>query len=251
MARFDPHQCEASDICELTPDQREALDAYERFMEQYPEYFASRERRPIIRRRADLEAYTTKYGAVGVVAATPHVYFVVDLVESRTTNGKGIRHPYARVVSRGQLEGATSTVVLATIADPTLGCMGDIVLLEQERHATGSVESELPRGFGEPGLTGEQNALRELREETGFIGEEAYQLGSTYTNSGLMDERVYFYHVPATARRSSSPESTEAIVGVRFASREEVWEEIMAGNIRDGFTLQAMALFEKHQMPSE
>lgn len=119
------------------------------------------------------------------------------------------------------------------------------MFVEQERHATGTVETELPRGFGEVGLTAEQNALRELREETGAIGEEAHLLGSTYTDSGIMDGMVSFYHVPITARVSSAPESQEAITGVRLASREEAWEDIMAGRIRDAFTLQAMALFER------
>lgn len=186
--------------------------------------------------------------ALGVVAAFQGVHLVVDLVKSRTAQGEEFTHPYMRLVFRKQLEGAVNTVVLATIANPALGRVGDIVFVEQERHATGSIETELPRGFGEVGLTGEQNALRELQEETGAIGEEAYLLGSTYTDSGITDGKASFYHVPVTAHVSSTPENQEAITGVRLTSREEAWENIMAGRIRDGFTLQAMSLFERHRL---
>lgn len=232
----------------MTPRQREALDAYEHLVACHPECFSNRELRPIVREIDALEAYAAENGVVlGVVATTPDVYFVADLVESLTARGEKILHPYIRLVLRKQLEGAVSTVVLATIANPSLGRVGDIVFVEQERHATGAVETELPRGFGELGLAAEQNAVRELRQETGAIGEEAHLLGSTYTDSGIMDGRVSFYHVPVTAWGPGTPETEEALAGLRLVSREEAWEDVMAGRIRDGLSLQAMALFERHR----
>jgi ADP-ribose pyrophosphatase len=235
---------------ELTPQQHEALESYVRFMEQHPECFANRERRPIIHDRASLESYAAEQGIVlGLAATTRYIHFVIDLVESQTASGMKFRHPYMRLVSHSCLAGAINTVVLATIANAALGHVGDIVLLEQERHATGMVETELPRGLGEVGLTGEQNALKELQEETGFIGAEAHLLGSTYTDSGLMDSRVSFYHVHVTAKVASTPENQEAITRTWLASREEVWDAILEGRLRDSFTLQAIALYEKHSAP--
>jgi ADP-ribose pyrophosphatase len=149
-----------------------------------------------------------------------------------------------RVVYRNQLLDAVNVVVLAPIANDARGTVGDVALVEQERHALGSVELECPRGFGDPGLSGEENALKELREETGFVGERAYYLGSTFTDSGLLDAEVSFYHVPIVERERRDPEIEEAIVSVSLASPASVWSFIRHGKIRDSFTLQAIALYE-------
>jgi ADP-ribose pyrophosphatase len=230
----------------LTDHQRESLDAYEDFQKRYPKVFDGRKRRPIVLDRARLEAYATEHGVtLGIAAATPYAYFVVDLVESTGAEGGRVAHPYFRVIYRKQLNGAINVVILATIANPSIGRVGDIVLVEQERHATGTVEVELPRGFGEVGMSGAQDALRELEEETGFIGSQARLLGKTFTDSGLTDAEIQFFHVAAVARRPAQPEIGEAILGLRFKSTEEIWREISDGSIRDGFTMQALALFTR------
>jgi ADP-ribose pyrophosphatase len=232
----------------LTDHQRESLDAYEEFQKRYPSVFDGRRRRPIVLDHLRLEAYASEHSVtLGIAAATPYAYFVVDLVESMRADGGKLVHPYFRVIYRKQLDGAINVVILATIENPSLGRVGDIVLVEQERHATGTVEVELPRGFGELGMSGAQDALRELEEETGFIGSEARLLGKTFTDSGLTDAEIHFFHVAAVARRSAQPEIGEAILGLRFKSLEEIWEEIAQGRIRDGFTVQALALFGRER----
>ena len=232
----------------LTAQQRQALDDYEDFQTRYPKAFQGRQQRPIILDRARLEAFVLEHGGVlGVAATTPYVYFVIDLVESSAPEGTKLVHPYLRVVHLGQLEGGINVIVLATIAGPALGGTGDVVLVEQERHATGTRELELPRGFGEPGLSGEQNALRELRQETGYSGTEARWLGNAFTDSGLTSGFVNFYYVPVTSKLATEPELQEAITTTRLLSVEGVWAKILAGSIRDSFTIQAMALFEKQK----
>ena len=193
-----------------------------------------------------LEAYAAENNVVlGVSAETPHALFVVDLVECRKHDGSILRYPYLRVVFPGQLQGAVNVVVLATIANSALGNPGDLILVEQERHALGTVELELPRGFGEPGVSGEQNAFRELREETGYVGEEAHFLGMTCPDNGLTGTLVAFYHVPVVRLEAPQQEISEVIHGVSRLSVSHAWEKIRRGELRDGFTLQALALYEK------
>jgi ADP-ribose pyrophosphatase len=230
----------------LTDHQRQSLDAYEDFRIRYPKAFRGRQRRPIVLDRSRLEAYAAEHGVVlGIAATTRYAHFVIDLVESSDHQGEKFVHTYLRAVNRGQLDGGTNVAVIATIEDPSLGRTGDIVLVEQERHATGSIEAELPRGFGELGLTGEQNALTELKQETGFIGSKPRLLGTALIDSGFTDSEVSFFHVPVVAKQASAREPEEAIVRLRLASPAEIWEEITAGRIRDSFTLQALALYEK------
>lgn len=231
----------------LTEHQIEALDAYEALMKAHPALFVGRPARPIVRDREALARYASDHGVVlGLAADTPFALFINDLVESRLAQGGAWRHPYLRVVARKQLDGGVNVVVLATIANASLGPPGAVVLVDQERHATGGRETALPRGFGEPGLSGEANALRELREETGYVGERATLLGTTETDSGMTDARVSFYHVAVVDDGHATPETTESIAGARLATPSELRQQILAGDIRDGFTLQAVGLYALH-----
>lgn len=237
-------------MVELTKHQRQALDQYDTLMEQQPRLFESRPVRPIVANRELLEAYAAENNVVlGVAAETPYVYFLVDLVSSRLEKADRRLHPYLRVVSRAQIRGGTNVVIVATIEDESLGPRGAIVVVDQERHALGKCVTELPRGFGEPGLSAEINAVRELRSETGYIGDVAHFLGETYIDSGLTDGQISFYHVPVTRRVDVTPEVEEAIVRVGLYSPEQMWTAIRSGFIRDSFSLQGLSLYEKRYRP--
>ena len=228
--------------------QRAALDSYLRLMAEQPGLFTDREARPIVRDPKALLAYAAKHDVVlGVAAETPLVYFIVDLVESQLPGGGVRRHPYLRVVSRAQLGGGVNVVVLATVTSDSPGRLERIVFVEQERHAVAAREIELPRGFGEPGLSGETNALRELEEETGYIGTEAHFLGATHTDSGLTDGIASFYHIPVVSHATARPEVEEAIHAIRLFTRDEAWEAVRTGVILDGFTVQALGLYERSE----
>ncbi len=234
----------------LTACQREALETYYELTAKCPELISGRQRRPIIHDRQVLEHYAEQNKCVlGVAASTPYSYFVIDLVESTDAQGNKRRHPYERMISRAQMAGGASCAVLATIAMSSLGRMGDIVFVQQERHATGRIELGIPRGFGKPGMPGEQSALRELREETGYIGKDAVRLASIRIDSGLTDATMTFYHVGATQLLPPAPEAEEAILGVRLLSAAEAWQQILSGQIQDPFTIQALALLEKTSNP--
>jgi ADP-ribose pyrophosphatase len=223
----------------LTAHQIEALDRYERLREEHPELFAVRERRPIITDRAELEEFASSKGAVlGVAAETPFFLFVCDLVE----DARRLPFVYSRLIHMGQLKGGVNVAVLATIANPALGELGSIVLIEQERHATGEMETAIPRGFAEPGQDGITAAKRELREESGYIGEEVEFLGESVIDSGSGNARVSFYWIRVTARSESAPEAGEAIRSVRLMSPHELQESIRTSSKADSFTLQALYL---------
>ncbi len=227
----------------LAERQRQALAEYQTLVASSPQLFPARNRRRLILDPTEIAAYAIEHKAVlGVAASNDYVLLLNDLVESRSGDGAVSRYPYMRIISRAQLRGGVNVVVLPVIADAAIGRIGDIVFVEQERHATGRAELELPRGFGEPGLDMAENALKELREETGYIGGDVRLLGSTLTDSGLLDIHVHFARLDIVGKQAAAPEPREAIFGIRLLSLSEVWASIAAGEIRDGYTLQAMAL---------
>ncbi len=229
----------------LTQHQHDAIERYLEFATAYPQLFKPRKLRRIVLDRSALETYAEENRvALGVVAETPHMYFIVDLVEALDQNSQPFRYPYLRLVYRKQLEGGVNTVVIGTISNPELGPVGSVVMLKQERHATGEFHLELPRGFGEVNLDGEQNALKELLEETGYVGTSAQLLGTMHTDTGVTDALVSFYHVQITSKVDPTPEREEAIEEVRLISVEDLGAKIPRGEVTDSFTLQALALLK-------
>lgn len=229
----------------LTQHQAQALAAYATMIQTYPALFEGRESRPIVCDLEAVQAYAEKHDIVlGVVASTPYLWFVNDLVESRTLDGV-VRHPYLRLIPPPAYGEVAGVVTLATIGH---GSDERVALIRNARHATGTVELELPRGFASLGSTGEQDALRELREETGLVGERAHKLGRSYTDTGVTNGAVSYFHVEVTDESGAPrPETEEAIEEVLLLPLEEVWRRVDAGEIRDGFTIQALGLLGRRR----
>ena len=61
----------------------------------------------------------------------------------------------------------------------------------------------------------------------------------------MADTVVSIYHVAVQRRTTQRIEPEEAITAVRLLAPDQVWEAIDAGRIRDGFTVQALALYER------
>jgi 8-oxo-dGTP pyrophosphatase MutT (NUDIX family) len=76
-----------------------------------------------------------------------------------------------------------------------LTCDGQLILVNQYRHAAKNRFVEFPGGTTEPASNEghEQAARRELREETGYVPGALRYLGMHYPNPGLQDNRMHVY----------------------------------------------------------
>ncbi|MEK7152632.1 MAG: NUDIX hydrolase, partial [Patescibacteria group bacterium] len=79
-----------------------------------------------------------------------------------------------------------------------------IVLIEQYRHGSDSVQLEIPGGMIEPGEDPSQAALRELAEETGYIGKEAIEIGRVNPNPALFRNNCVSTPKPPAPPKSSA-----------------------------------------------
>ncbi|MFC0599287.1 NUDIX hydrolase [Streptomyces palmae] len=171
-------------------------------------------------------------GAVGVVYADPYITVVRDPV--RFPDGSpGL---YVRVLPSTERPGV---VVLPITGD------GEVLLIEQYRHATRAWHLEAPRGGGESPDPA-ADAARELAEETGEEAVELVPLGELHPDTGLLaaSVRLYAAHLATRTRqpeepgvRGAGPEAIRRTVLVTAAEAERMMAD---GRITDGFTLAVL-----------
>jgi len=67
-----------------------------------------------------------------------------------------------------------------------------LVMVQQFRHGSNTVELEIPGGMMDPHETDPvATAVRELREETGYVGEKARLLGQVHSNPAILSNVTY------------------------------------------------------------
>ena len=67
-----------------------------------------------------------------------------------------------------------------------------LVMIEQYRAGSQTVELEIPGGMMDPGETDPvATAVRELREETGYAGENARLLGKIWSNPAILSNQTF------------------------------------------------------------
>ncbi|MFR6498192.1 MAG: NUDIX hydrolase [Coprococcus comes] len=117
---------------------------------------------------------------LGVVYKSQWNTMLVDLVK----NKNGDLFSYDRLI------GTSTGVPVVTI--PVYD--GKFVLIKQYRHAIRSIQYAFPRGFGEDGLSAEENAVKELLEEVGatFADDARIKvIGSVTADSGITSGKVF------------------------------------------------------------
>lgn len=206
---------------------------YLRLMEERPEEFISGPVLPIETDPQEIARFTARTGrTIGVVYESPYRLMVVDLV----------RGPEGLFAYERLLPAVRDAAVVAVPV-----WEGKFVLLKQFRHALRGVQAAFPRGFGEKGLSAEENTRKEVWEELHAQVLEQRPLGRITADSGLAGGEAHVILCRIT--RPEPPLQYEGIQGMICLSRDELEREISCGHINDGFTLSAYALYLAGRMP--
>lgn len=197
---------------------------------QRPELFVDGKLEIVTDERA-VDEFSSRSGlTIGVKHESAWSRLVVDLVK----NEDGEMFAYERIIPKAN--GAPVVTVPRTKA-------GKFVLLRQFRHAIRGEQLCFPRGFGEDGLSAEENAAKELAEEVGAKVEKdsIKVLGSFTPDSGLMQTNVSV--VACTVEKYGNESRDEGILSVEELTEAELLSAIAAGKITDGMTIVAFSLF--------
>jgi 8-oxo-dGTP pyrophosphatase MutT (NUDIX family) len=120
-----------------------------------------------------------------------------------------------------------------------------LVMVEQLRHGTDTVELEIPGGVMEPvDASPVATGIRELREETGYEGERARILGDVFANPAIMSNTCYTVLVENCQLKHPTQLDTGEDLITRLVPAREIPELIRAKKIRHSLVVVAFYYFD-------
>ncbi len=131
-----------------------------------------------------------------------------------------LRTPYFTLVGK-RLEGAEAGDPFYALELPEYTSIvavtktGEFVLVKQFRPAVEAVTLELPAGLVDAGGTPDETALRELREETGFVPDRLTCVGCLKTDTGRLANRMWVFLATGAERIAGwTPEAGIEVITV-------------------------------------
>ena len=122
---------------------------------------------------------------------------------------------------------------------------GKLVMVEQYRHGSDTIELELAGGMIDPSDTSPLEAgLRELREETGYEGRQAEIIGQIYANPAIMNNICYTVLVRDCELRHSQQLDHGEDLAVTLIEVPEIPKLIRQGRIGHSLVVVGLYHFE-------
>jgi ADP-ribose pyrophosphatase len=120
-----------------------------------------------------------------------------------------------------------------------------LVMVEQFRHGTETVELEIPGGLLDSAEESPLAAgLRELREETGYEGEQARVLAEQFPNPAFMSNRCYTVLALNCVLKHPLEWDHGEDLAIRLVPVDELGGLVASGKIRHSIIVAALYEFE-------
>ena len=121
-----------------------------------------------------------------------------------------------------------------------------LVLVKQYRFGIEEFSLEIPGGMMEAGEDPVATARRELREETGYVAEDARLLGRVHPNPAIQSNRCHFVLIERAVASGAMEWDTDEEIEVTTRPVDDVLALARAGGITHGLVLDALFYFEPH-----
>jgi ADP-ribose pyrophosphatase len=121
----------------------------------------------------------------------------------------------------------------------------ELVMIEQYRHGSKTVELEIPGGMMDPEDASPQEAAeRELREETGYSGEQPRVIGEVFPNPAIMSNTCYTILIENCRCLHPREMDHGEDLATRLVPVSQVPELVAQGKIRHCLVVAALYYFE-------
>ena len=119
----------------------------------------------------------------------------------------------------------------------------ELVMVEQYRQGSETIELEIPGGLVDAGESPLESGLRELREETGYEGENPRILGTLFANPAIMNNHVHTMMVENCLKKHELDWDAGEDIALHLIPAAEVPTLIRDGKIRHSIIVAALQLF--------
>lgn len=121
-----------------------------------------------------------------------------------------------------------------------------LVLVRQFRYGTNDFSLEVPGGVIDPGEDPVEAGVRELREESGYVGTAARLLGSVHPNPAMQSNRCHLVLVENARREAELDWDPDEELEILTRPVDEVYALARSGGITHALVLDALLLFQPH-----
>jgi len=118
-----------------------------------------------------------------------------------------------------------------------------LVLVRQFRFGVDDFSVEIPGGVMDRGEEPVAAGLRELREETGYVGQNARIIGRVHSNPAILSNACHFVFVEQVVRSEQLQWDTDEEIEVVTAPVDEVFAMAHSGRITHSLVLDALFYF--------
>ena len=118
-----------------------------------------------------------------------------------------------------------------------------LVLVRQFRYGTDDFSLEIPGGVMDPGEDAITAGVRELREETGYVGPAARLLGWVHPNPAMQNNRCHLVLVEHARREAKLGWDADEEFEILARPVDEVYQLAYGGGITHAMVLDALLLF--------
>jgi len=123
---------------------------------------------------------------------------------------------------------------------------GHLVLVRQFRYGINEFSLEIPGGVMDLGEDPVTAGVRELREESGYVGPRARLLGSVHPNPAMQSNRCHLVLVEDARREAELEWDPDEEFEILTKPVDEVFALAAAGAITHAMVLNALLLFQPH-----
>ncbi|CAM2944448.1 NUDIX hydrolase [Rariglobus hedericola] len=120
---------------------------------------------------------------------------------------------------------------------------GHLVFVNQFRYGTNDFSWEIPGGVIDKGEDPVVAGVRELQEETGYVGKSSRLLGSVNPNPAILNNRCHLVLVEGCVRTTEQEWDADEEIEVTTLPVDEAYAWARSGRITHSLVLNALLLF--------